>query len=508
MNGREYTPQWFVARYNSRPSQGAVAVPAFARIAPGVPTDLPIIDNAVNLTVGAGAPGFSGETFNVRRVGDQWLADSRAAAISMQGETIVVDVVDGTVRLAPTSFIPPDQTVKENPNALLCEPGQGWIYYGAWLSNPPINLLRNPVFFDTNAPTGYPFDVKGVQNEGTGNLIFLEFGFETTMTATRGPRFLIAVWAPRAVLGNTPQIIVFYTPPTKPTDYPADSYPFLSRYPYFPSPDVSAKPTIAKEIVQPYAYLAINYLLAGYKIIPQLQAAGRNPIVIFPIHPSMDWGPLGTQAGLTRLIKEVVRFLYARQLVSSRVAPTARVSLDSGRVSIFPKEGLFNNERIPNSWTLTVSGFSNGIDRVLDLCTPRQINDKLYDPEIFASPEATLVESWREIWDIDGVADNGEGAGRHLNNLRNWLKQDRRRVRSYHSGEGMRTAPRSLVEASRITSSPAPPFNGVYIEEGTSADKNATWVGFSNQALRPSPYDAHHTVPAVAFGHAAQFALP
>ncbi|GAA4513479.1 MULTISPECIES: hypothetical protein [Nonomuraea] len=31
---------------------------------------------------------------------------------------------------------------------------------------------------------------------------------------------------------------------------------------------------------------------------------------------------------------------------------------------------------------------------------------------------------------------------------------------------------------------------------------------FSDAALRPSPYDAHHTVPAIAFGHAARFALP
>jgi hypothetical protein len=119
-----------------------------------------------------------------------------------------------------------------------------------------------------------------------------------------------------------------------------------------------------------------------------------------------------------------------------------------------------------------------------------------------------LLESWREIWDIDGVADDGQGAQRHLNSLRDWVKQGNRRVRSYHSDEGMRTAPRSLVEASRIISSPAPPFNGIYIEEGSSADKKATWVKFSNPALKPSPYDAHHTVPAVAFGHAAKFGLP
>jgi hypothetical protein len=208
VNGREYTPDWFVARYNSNPAPGGVTFPAFARIKPGLPADLPIADNAVNLTVGTGAPGFSGETFNLRKVGNQWLADSRAATISVQGDVIAVDVVDGTVRLAPTVFIPPDQIVKENPRALLCEPGQGWIYYGSWLNNPRISLFRNPVHFDTKTPTGYPFDPKNVRNEGTGNLVFLEFGFETAGARGREPRFLIAVWAPRVVLGNPPQIMV------------------------------------------------------------------------------------------------------------------------------------------------------------------------------------------------------------------------------------------------------------------------------------------------------------
>jgi hypothetical protein len=508
VNGREYTPPSFTARYASNPAPGQVSVPSFSTFPPGLAADLPLADNTVNLTVGAQAPGFAGETFNVKKIGTRWLADSRAATVTVQGDSIVVDVVDGTVRLARTIYIPPDKLVKDNPNKLLCEPGQGWIYYGAWLVNPTINLLRNPLNFDTEKPTGYPFKPEAVRNEGSGNLVFLEYGFEAGMAPTRGPRFLIAVWAPRIPLGPEPQVLVFYTPPTKPSDYPADSYPFLGAYPYSPFMDAVSKPTAARDLVQRYPSLAINYLLAGYKIIPQIQAARRNPIVIFPVHPTMNWGPLGTQTGMSRLIKEVVRFLYAKQIVSSRAAPLARLSLDAGRASIFPSSGLYNDEPIPASWTLTVSGFSNGIDKVLDLCTPRNIDKDLYDPSIFAAPEDPLVRSWREIWDIDGVADDGKGAERHLNTLRDWLKTDRRRVRSYHSDSGMRTAPRSLVETSRMILRPTPPFNGIFIEEGTSRDGKATWVHFSDPSLKPSPYDAHHTVPAVAFGHAAQFTLP
>ena len=508
VNGREYIPDFFVARFNSKPAANEIIVPSIARILPGVAIDLPIVDNTINFSVGTNSPGFSGETFNLRKIGERWLADSRAVTIRVQGDIIIVDVVDGTIRLAPTIFIPPDQIVKDNPQALLCEPGQNWIYYGAWLANPIVNRLRNPVIFDTETPAGYPFDIMKVQNEGTGNLLFLEFGFDNIIAIEPRPRFLIAVWAPRIALGNNPQILVFYTPPTKPTSYPVDSYPFRNQYPYFPTPDVSLKPTVARNLVQPYAYLAINYLLAGYKIIPQIQAAGRNPIVIFPIHPSMKWGPLATQEGLSRLIKEVMRFLYARQIVSSRITPKARFSLDAGRASIFPKEGLFDDEIIPKSWSLTISGFSNGIDRVLDLCEKRQINEKLYDPAIFKSEESSLIENWREIWDIDGVANNGLGTKRHLDNFLNWMKEKRRCIRLYHSDEGMKTAPRSIVNASRIFTRPTTPSNGIYIEEGTRADGKATWVKFSNPALKPSPYDPHHTVPAVAFSHAAKFALP
>lgn len=508
VNGREYKPPYFTARYASNPGPGDVSVPALARLAPGVPMDLHIVDDRVNLTVGTEALGFSGETFNVRKVGGRWLADMRAATISMQGDTVAVDVVDGTVRLAPTVFIPPEQKVKDNPQALLCEPGQGWIYKGAWLVDPTISRLPRPVVFDSATPAGYPSKPVKVYDNGSGNLVFLEYGFETKPGARRLPRFLIAVWAPRHVLGATPEVVVFYAPPTaRVTDYPADTYPFLGRYPYYPHPDVAVTPTIAKDLVQPYAYVAINYLIAGYRIIPQIQAAGRNPVIIFPVHPSGNWGPLGTQGGLSRLVKEVVRFLYGHKLVSSRVTPTARLSLDAGRASIFPKEGLFDDEPIPTLWALTVSAFSNSIDRALDLCTSRPIDQTLYDPAIFSSPEATLVKSWREIWDIDGVADNGKGAERHLRNLQTWLKEGRA-VRSYHSSQGMRTAPRALVDPALVRTRPAKPYKGVFILEGNSADERATWVQFSDAALKPSGEDPHHTVPAVAFGHAAQFPLP
>src|SRR3954452_19911919 len=88
VNGREYAPPFFVARYRTDPGPGQDSVPAFARIVPGVPTDLPIADDRVNLTVGTDAPGFSGETFTVAKVGGRWLADMRAVTVGTQGGTV------------------------------------------------------------------------------------------------------------------------------------------------------------------------------------------------------------------------------------------------------------------------------------------------------------------------------------------------------------------------------------------------------------------------------------
>ncbi|MFG1949385.1 hypothetical protein [Nonomuraea sp. NPDC048826] len=502
VNGRQYTPPFFVARHLSSPGPGQTSVPVITRILPGVPTDLQADKDTVQLTAGAQAPGFSSETFTVRKQGGRWLADLRAATVTGQGDTVAVDVVDGTVRLAPAVTFPPEHKVKDNPRALLCEPGQGWIYYGAYLTDPTISRLRNPVVFDSATPAGYPSDAVPVKNGGTGHFVFLEYGFTTAAGEPRGPRFLIAVWAPRVALGTPPQIVVFYSPPTKAPDFPGDGYPFLGRYPY----DIRA-PAVAKDLVQPYPYHAINYLLAGYKIIPQLQAAGRNPIVIMPVNPTGGWGPLDSQLGLSRLIKEVVRFLYGHRLVSSRATPMTRFSLNDGRASIVP-DNVFDDEPIPTRWALTVSGFSNGIDHPLNLCTSRPIDEKLYNPAIFASPEEALVDSWREIWDIDGVADDGAGAERHLRNLQTWLRRERRAVRSYHSNFGMRTAPRALVDPARVETRPAKPYKGVAISEGSSADGRATWVHFSDAALQPSAQDPHHTVPLIAFGHAARFPLP
>jgi hypothetical protein len=514
VNGREYAPPTFTATYSVQPAPGMVTAPGIARAPLGAPWEVPATVDTLSLGVGTQAPGFSGENFTIKKTSAGWRSDNPAATISVQGDTVSIDVVDGTVRLAPTVYIPPDKMVHDNPKAALVEPGQNWIYYGAYLNPVDIRVIPEPIVFKNDTPDIYPYDVKKVVMGEKGSWVFLEFGFDPTITS-RKPRFLIGVWAPRKKLEPTPQVIVFYKPPNKLEHFPADYYPFLGAYPY--SPFMTSPPRAgiaAKSLVQMYPSVAINYMLSGYKIIPQIQAAGRNPIVIMPMPPTGGWGPLGLSAGIARLTKEVVRFLYAKQIVSSKADPTARLSLDAGRASIFPSAGLYTSESVPKTYSLTVAGFSNGIDHVLDVCAPPLVDKAFdpYDPTVFATTDTTFTDSWREIWDIDGVADNGAGSTRHHDTLRDWIKSDRRRLRLYHSDTGIRTAPRSLVEATRITMRPAKPYKGIYIEEGTSADGKTTWVYFSDTTLKPPSVvdgdDAHHTMTALMFGHAAQFPLP
>jgi hypothetical protein len=512
VNGREYLPPTFNASFSVTPAPGQVAAPGIARPALGIPWEMPPTVDTLLLGVGTDAPGFSGEGFTIKQTSGGWQSDSPAATVTVQGDIVSVDVVDGTVRLAPTIYIPPDKMVHENPKAALVEPGQNWIYYGAYLNPVDVNLIPEPIIFKNDTPDIYPYEVKRVVMGEKGSWVFLEYGFDPAVSS-RKPRFLIGVWAPRKKLEPTPQVMVFYKPPNKPDVFPSDSYPFLGAYPYSPFMNPPPKAGIAaKSLVQMYPSVAINYMLSGYKIIPQIQVAGRNPIIIMPMPPTMDWGPLGLTAGVARLTKEVLRFLYARQIVSSRADPTARLSLDSGRASIFPSHGLYTSETIPKSYSLTVAGFSNGIDHVLDVCSPPVIGKKFepYDEAVFASTDSTFAACWREIWDIDGVADNGAGSQRHHDTLRDWVKPERRRVRLYHSDSGMRTAPRSLVEAAQISIRPPKPYKGIYVEEGTSTDGKILWVHFSDTALRPSGKgdDAHHIMLALMFGHAAQFSLP
>ncbi len=231
------------------------------------------------------------------------------------------------------------------------------------------------------------------------------------------------------------------------------------------------KPIRADQLHQPYVEQGVSYLLVGYKIIYQLLAAKRNAIVLMPISAFGSWGPLAAQSGQWRLIKEVVRFLYARRLASSRAAPFARFSLNGGRTSIFARDGLFTDELVPDKASITISAFSAGINAVVSLCATEQFDDKSYSSVLFSAPAAPFLSEWREIWDIDGV--DASGWDHLVKTLKGWVSStSQRSLRSYHSEDTYQGGPdNGLVESSKITRKAG---KAGFVEEGTSNDGHIT----------------------------------
>lgn len=130
------------------------------------------------------------------------------------------------------------------------------------------------------------------------------------------------------------------------------------------------------------------------------------------------------------------------------------------------------------------------------------------------------MDNWREIWDVDGVDQKG---WKHMvRTFHAWLDHGTKRtLRSYHSSTTFHgQAVNGLVPQADVVRQPEAPVKGVYAEEGHTADRRVTWVHFSNPALTGDvkatgheltlpefgKLDAHHFVPAIAFGHAARFA--
>lgn len=486
--------------------------------------------NQLDLTVSAS--GYEEERCLMINLGSKWQINNPACALRTSADRLDFTIKLGIIRLAPGISVPEQMKLTENPQAALIDPtgGPEWIYRGGYHNFEMINRLDEPIFGDLAEKEWKRFKhtLVGLDLARMGRLMLLEYG-PRPIPGSRLPRFLVGTWVPSKPVSQIPEVVVFYSPPTYDNrGYPADAYPFLRNYPYAFTPFEPKKPKPAKEIGQPYISYAINYLISGYKIVYQLLAAGRNPIVIMPSQPSAQWSILDSQPGLGRLISEVLRFLFSRQLISSRSSPVVRLSLTNGRPTLFPPYGSYTDESMPTAFSVAVSGFSAGINAVVNVCTVDKFNDALYPADqkssmntYFYSPPPTLLTNWREIWDIDGV--DARGWENMVKTFRTWIDADKRRaLRVYHSDDTFRAPQNGFVDPGRLVRKSNTPTNTVYAEEGHSDDKRITWVRFSNSSLEGNikapdhtktipefgSLDAHHFVPAIAFGHAGQFPIP
>ena len=203
----------------------------------------------------------------------------------------------GVMRFAPVKTLPEMMPVQPdfNPRAALIESrGNGFAYRGLWLGDVFIARLSAPLFGDPAAEDWKRFahEKKHWTAREHGTFALLEFGFPAPNSKGR-PRFLVGVWYPNHPFGDTADVNVFYSPNTGPP-YPGDSYPFAKAYPYQMTPKEGHKgPNYTlTDLDQPYIGLGMNYVCVGYKIVYQMLAAGKNSIVIMPIQPASQWGPL------------------------------------------------------------------------------------------------------------------------------------------------------------------------------------------------------------------------
>jgi hypothetical protein len=496
-------------------------------LATGEVLNVELLDSHVGFR--ATATDFAPESVIVNNMNGTWTSDNPACLISLSGDLLDLTLTIGCVMLTPVLLPTSKGSPRDNPGAAMVDkvagpPGETFMYRGAWLNLENFTRLDDPVFGKVDAfewdrfkhtgrpvPQGQPGRDLEVNPKDFGYLLLLEYGFPS---ASKGPRFLIATWVPVKPCGERPEVLVFFSPTTKPPDYPADKWPFRKNYPY-----------ATTDKGQPYVDLGINYLITGYKIIYQLLSAGRNPIILMPIQPSGNWGPFQTQGGISRAIKEVTRFLFARQLVSADKDPPARLSLKNGRASVFPGHDLYTHATIPQSMNITLSAFSAGINPVIGICKSPAPDFKLYADYIFHAPPAGFLDQWTAIWDIDGV--DASGWDDLVKTFNQWLSSRNTRVlHSYHSQTTFGREENGLVPLKNLRREPP---GGRLVEQGSRDDNRASWVYFANSYLTGDKqhhmqtipefgymdtvgkkqvfhgFDPHHMVPAIAFGNAAQF---
>ena len=453
-----------------------------------------------------------------------------------------IDARLGVVRFAPIKTLPETMTVTAdfNPGSALLElHGNALAYRGLWLEDTYVACLSDPIPGDPDAVDWGRFahEKKHLQAKDFGTFTLLEFGFPAPNTTGR-PRFLVGVWYPNQALGDIADVNVFFSPNTG-QPYPGDSYPFAKAYPYQTTPKAGLKGPKYNppDLNQQYVDLALGYVCTGYKMVYQMLAAGKNSIIVMPIQPASQWGPLETRTCMWRLVLEVVRFGEALGLIARQGKVGQLNLMREGATVDANSSGVAGVPFAHTDYRLTTSAFSAGLRAMLRLMGAAKLTDekgssqkadKDYPPSHFAARDDECQAAWKSLWDIDGGFRQLGGFEACMRPMLAWRKQgSNRSLRMYHSED--------TVDSTSSVSDPVHPATSIadlapdvvvhrkqgrvgFIDQSYSPDRSILWVLFSNSSLRKkSPpddaigvwpslgidgSDAHHMVPTVAFGHA------
>jgi hypothetical protein len=333
-------------------------------------------------------------------------------------------------------------------------------------------------------------------------------------------------------------VIVYFSPTTTPDKgYPADTLPWRGPYPFQATKDGVVREGGPPALVQRYLVLLYRYLFFEKLFAYQLLAAQRSAVILFPIQPSGDWGPVASASGLTRLVAEVTHFLHRNHLTGAS---------DRGEPDKAPLPGA--RARYPalhldpaGLRRLVLAGFSAGIGPITSLLgavPTSDLPDKRFRRELFGADCSALLNAWKEVWDLDGAHFSVGGApkGPTIDARPNgwvtfqdaavaWLTRDSTRMlRSYRSeftarwstGVFDQTASGPLTKFASGPRRTAKAGNSVAAERHDDARCSLVYFGSDYLHHTPAaksadqppfwyfPVDGdHHAVPAVAFGHAA-----
>jgi hypothetical protein len=382
---------------------------------------------------------------------------------------------------------------------------------------PKFNILNSTIFPSPPAPSAADFgrfQSKEVALHPKAESWFRLFEYG----ALTGPRFMIAVWAPKNVLvgGNGMDMVVLISPQTqvKPVKghpeinlYPPSSYPFRDDYPFAESV-VPLHPTKSGQAycALPYVYLLNEQLSGrGFAMALQLLAARKSAVVVMPVSPYGSWGPMMSRSGLWRMLKEVS---YA-VLGSSDNAPANQTK----KVS-------------PNINRVALCGYSAGAQTAQSIFAddgkPLHEGQQGYDEFTWGAPKSEFMNVWKEFWDIDGQFGALAGLRTFQQTLAAWASaQGDRCTRSYHThftlgaiwqpGEDFKKNPTAYTRmfgASPLIN-PASATGADAAQEMHSENGQHSAVYFPDSLLMfPAKSDlfesdSHHVIPKIAFGHAA-----
>ncbi|MFI6285990.1 hypothetical protein ACIBCM_14725 [Streptomyces sp. NPDC051018] len=427
--------------------------------------------------------------------------DNRGAVVTRSGDDISVTVELGRIRQAPLAARAAAGT-GEDPSGVFFAEGNGQPRRYAslnlpgapltpmWLEKAGIRTLQDSPGSDDESPTAlgetdkdgwdrFRTTERTVALADTGGFLWLEYG-SVSGRRPGEPRFLVAVWAPKAPPDGSASsgasasgasapaagsgagsraaldVICYFTPSTLTGKYPHTTYPFRSGYPY-------ALGTEGRAAEQPYVVVGYRHLMRDLALIQSQHVSGRPAVVVLPVFPALKpdkkgskengqhaWQPFGSQAGMHRLLLEVIHFLhrfgYRPPGGSGPGGDFSRWQGSSAQVGALPvmpvpRAGITVPEPPPGLGNVTVCGFSSCMPGMFGLLRQGPIPlPRHYPPQLFGADPAEFSDAWREWWDLDLSLNErltGISTPEYEKRLLAWFG-DRtrgrdRRVRLYHS---------------------------------------------------------------------------